>query len=351
MRPRVVVAFLAATFFAVAAASHSAAREECDGRTPIADGMAVRWLLGPAEDRDELDRWCRAVGPPQMIAAPPSTTSAAPTLASLVVVTWNVHLGEGRVADLVADLGRGRWTDGQAVTNFVLLVQEAVRRGHTVPPFASDARAAFAILDRDQSGPDVTAQAAALHLALAYVPSMRNGADLREDRGSAIFSTVPLTALTAVELPLERQRRVAVGAAIDVTVGTEVLPLRLMTAHLEPLSAPSSLWFFRNPRRRQVTALLEALARPAPAAGRDAGAVLGGDFNTIQGGDDEEAYARARAWGLSVSEEDTRATHAMGRLDYLFARLLPGWSGHTLRLDETYGSDHHPVLMRFRHQP
>ena len=36
---------------------------------------------------------------------------------------------------------------------------------------------------------------------------MRNGAATDEDRGNAILFTRPLSRLTAVELPMERQRR------------------------------------------------------------------------------------------------------------------------------------------------
>jgi endonuclease/exonuclease/phosphatase (EEP) superfamily protein YafD len=38
----------------------------------------------------------------------------------------------------------------------------------------------------------------------------------------------------------------------------------------------------------------------------------------------------------------------MGQLDYIFARLSPQWLVTTSRVSEKYGSDHHPVLARFR---
>lgn len=34
-------------------------------------------------------------------------------------------------------------------------------------------------------------------------------------------------------------------------------------------------------------------------------------------------------------------------LEDLFYRLPDGWSGSTMRVDETFGSDHHPVIGRF----
>jgi len=63
---------------------------------------------------------------------------------------------------------------------------------------------------------------------------------------------------------------------------------------------------------------------------------MGGDLNTIRGGDREIAYGLAR-------------THLMGRLDYLFSRLADGWRADARWLDERFGSDHYAVLGRFSH--
>ena len=76
--------------------------------------------------------------------------------------------------------------------------------------------------------------------------------------------------------------------------------------------------------------------------------MLGGDFNTIQGGADEPAYALARAWSDDLDIEDPRSTHRMGRLDYLFFKSGNEWKLSTTRIDDRFGSDHHPVLGRFR---
>ena len=64
---------------------------------------------------------------------------------------------------------------------------------------------------------DIVEAAGRLGLSLVYVPSMRNGSDTDEDRGNAILSTEPLSDVAAVELPFERQRRVAIDAAVSVT--------------------------------------------------------------------------------------------------------------------------------------
>lgn len=317
---------------------------------PARDESDVTWILGPVTDRDELDRWCRAVGPPIYVPAVPQEGGAfaPPALRDLVILTWNTHLARGDLPRLIADLRGGRWTGGEPVTRFVLLLQEVFRRGHEVPEFAGEARSAFAITARDPQSADAAEHARTLGLSLLYVPSMRNGGELREDRGNAIVSTEPLGDPVALELPLERQRRVAVAATVGVALGDGAAPLRVLNVHLEPLSAPRAFWVFHNPRRRQLGAILDALRTPvlASAAG-DAGTVVGGDFNTIQGGAGESVYGSARAWSKSLASEDRRATHQMGRLDYLFFDLADGRTAATQRLDEKYGSDHHPVLGRF----
>jgi endonuclease/exonuclease/phosphatase family metal-dependent hydrolase len=270
-------------------------------------------------------------------------------LDELAVISWNAHLADGRLEDLIADLRAGRLTEGRPVTRFVLLVQELYRRGGEVPEFAPDARSAYAILPRDPNTPDARAYARELGLAFAYVPSMRNGAEMREDRGNAIVSTEPLLDLFAFELPFERQRRVAAGAAIRVRTASGPALLQFVNTHLEPLAAPSSLWILRNPRPRQVAALLDMLEQPRFE--RDTiGTIVGGDFNTVQGGAREEAYRRVRVWSNSLANEDPRSTHLMGRLDYVFARLDREWQASTTRVEGKYGSDHHPVLARF-HKP
>ena len=264
----------------------------------------------------------------------------------LVVVTWNAHLFKGRLDDLIDDLRSGRLTGGKPARHFVLLLQELYRRGPDVPPFAPDTRSAFAIADRGGSGRDVHQHVSTLGLSMLYVPSMRNGAGAFEDRGNAIVSTEPLQAPFAVELPLERQRRVAVGASIAMRTAAGPAPLEVVSAHLEPLSSPALLWFFKSPRPRQVASLLRTLESRRQSGVQSAGTVVGGDFNTIQGGADEDAYSIARAWSRSLLNEDPRRTHRMGRLDYVFFRLREGWTATTARVDETYGSDHHPVLGR-----
>jgi endonuclease/exonuclease/phosphatase family metal-dependent hydrolase len=319
----------------------------CPARVDRVGAASIYWIHGPRDDADVLLQWCRGVGPPVYVAAPASAHGLPPALDDLVVVTWNAHLAEGRLTQLVDALRSGLAT-GTPVRHFVLLLQELYRRGDDLPPFAAGARSAHAIRARDPASPDVNGYATSLGLSLLYVPSMRNGPDLFEDRGNAILSTEPLSNALGIELPFERQRRVAIGAAIPVVLNGVNSTLRVVTTHLEPVSSPRSLWFFRDPRRRQVGALLDLVT--ASRFEDDvawSGTILGGDFNTVQGGVDERAYRAARAWGDSLGDEDRRATHILGRLDYVFTRLPEGWSGATRRIGEKFGSDHHPVAARF----
>jgi len=318
----------------------------CAARADRVGDAPITWHRAEATEQATVDRWCRAVGPPIVVSKPASVqASTPPPLTDLVVVTWNAHLAEGRLATLLGAVRAGRLTDGAPVVHFVLLVQELFRRGPDVPPMTPDARSAIAITARDPRTPDAADQARTLGLSFVYVPSMRNGAQLLEDRGNAIISTEPLGDLHAMELPFERQRRVAIGAAIRVATPSGVEELRVFDAHLEPLSAPSTLWVFRNPRLRQATAIVQLLL--SSPFGASHGTVVGGDFNTIQGGDDEDAYDVLRTWSLNLGAEDRRSTHRMGRLDFLFFRSPSRSLLTTRRADEKYGSDHYPVAGRF----
>lgn len=324
----------------------------CLARPSVLAGQPLIWHQGSAADTVELDRWCRAVGPPVLVArADEYRPDSPPALDELVVITWNAHLAEGRLPDLIRALRSGALTSGRPVNRFAVLIQEAYRRGAEVPTFPDDARTAFGIVPRDPYGADALATAKSLGLSLWYVPSMRNGRNMPEDRGSAIVSTEPLLEPRALELPFARQRRVVAGASIAVRTDRGIENLVLLSAHLEPVSSPRSLWVFRNPRSAQVRSILSLVALPAFSAPGTAGIVIGGDFNTVRGGDREGAYGLIRQWSKSLASEDRRRTHLMGRLDYLFFRLADGWVARASRLDDRFGSDHHAVIGRFSGPP
>ena len=321
--------------------------DSCPARAALAGGVAVTWAQGRGADALELEQWCQAVGAPIFVAAP-ARADQPPPLQDLVVVTWNTHLAEGRLREFIDDLRSGALTSGRPVNHFVLLLQELYRGGSDVPPFVPGARTAFAILPRNPKPTDARRYAESLGLSMLYVPSMRNGAEVLEDRGNAIISTEPLLDPLALELPLERQRRVAISTGIQVTIDGQTERLDLFDAHLEPLSSPKSLWVFRNPRRPQARAILDLLKTRRFANGdASVGTVLGGDFNIVRNGINEDAYRETRAWSTSLASENQHKTHAMGRIDHLFFRLDEGWNASTERVDDRFGSDHYPVLGRF----
>lgn len=195
----------------------------CEARS-ARDGAAVRWF-GPDRDGDRLTlaAWCSAVGPVELRPEPSRDVPPPASDSTLTVVTWNAHVGGGDVAAfLSSELGYSCEGDAHDFPeHFVLLVQEAFRASDAVPEAPEGALVAGRIEAAPQNGPrlDIVQVADMCGLALFYVPSMRNGADAseagREDRGSAILSTLPLSEPVAIELPLEAQRRVT--AVVDVS--------------------------------------------------------------------------------------------------------------------------------------
>jgi len=302
----------------------------------------VSWF-GPALRADVADlvRWRRSVGPPVVIAAEPTTT---PTN-RLVVVNWNTHVGGGDIPRLYEHV---RSRVGPAVP-IIFLLQEAYRGGPEVPA-ALDPAATFAslirTLRRDGKRDEVESVAASLGLHAYYVPSMRNGGPLTsdEDRGNAILSTVPLTELSAIELPFERQRRVAVAATVSgTTPDGRPWRLRVVSAHLDNMSGPGRLWVAGSEfgRTRQARGLVTAI-------GDQASLVLGADMNTLFGFRDG-AYEAARRAFPQTQVTDRRPTfHGLLRLDHLFFRLQDGWTATFRRADDNFGSDHYPLVGEIR---
>jgi endonuclease/exonuclease/phosphatase family metal-dependent hydrolase len=244
---------------------------------------------------------------------------------SLAIISWNLHIGHANVAGFVRDLRTGRFTGGAPVRNFVILAQEARRSG--------------------QLG--VVAAARQQGLGVYYAPSMRNGPGRpgADDRGNAILSTLPLSDLEAVELPLERQRRVALLAT--VRLGAAALPVRLADVHLENRSG----WLLPNQRatgagrRDQMRALLRTVRLEGPT-------VLAGDLNTWAYGPAEpvvgDLVGSQRFTFTPLPDGEPTLVAFFGlyarQLDYVFFRLPHGWSGESRRLPSRYGSDHYPLL-------
>lgn len=298
-------------------------------------GAALTWTI-PVKDRVLLDAWCATVGPPVIRLAGDSTTTTRPD--SVVVIAWNVHIGGGNLEALVRDLRQGRFTNGEPVQHFVVLLQEALRIADTLPT-VSPGEVPDRVVDvneGDGTRSDVVRTAATLGLALVYVPSMRNGATHAEDRGNAILSSLPLSRPFAVELPFERQRRVSVGASIQLADTT----ILVTSVHFENRSR-ELLNSFGGGRLRQATAMVRALPTDAPV-------ILGGDLNTWFLRDAELTLRLLQRNFPSTPSIEIGATYSLfglGRTtDHLFFRLPRDWHATFRRINDMYGSDHYPVI-------
>ena len=293
----------------------------------------VRWFAPEdARARARLDAWCAAVGPVATASGAPSVDAPVPA-SDVAFVSWNVHVGNGNLRAFVEDLRSGRLTSGRPPRHFVLLIQEAVRAS-AVPPFARGAEGARRINARHQAAEDIDVVSRSLGLWLIYAPSMRNGGggDPAGDRGSAILSTLPLSNPTAVELPIGRQRRVALFADVALSP-TSKMPVGVI--HLDALNGAHGLWIlgargWRETQARSMETLLP-----------DGALVLGADLNTWLGeGEAAARYFRRIVGGPAPVIEGSRARHRT--LDYLFFRGAA--APHALVVSNRYGSDHHPLI-------
>jgi endonuclease/exonuclease/phosphatase family metal-dependent hydrolase len=298
-----------------------------------APSIGVRWLT-PSQDDDArtLARWRAAVGQP--LVAPGTSTPESVRAEGLTVVSWNIALGAGDVTALFRRIRQERPTHA-----IVLLLQEAFRGGDEVP--LAPPGAAFAARLRGASGREIDDLARALGLWAYYVPSMRNGAPgvSNEDRGNAILSTVPLEDLLAVELPFERQRRVAVAATLrGTTPDGEAWRLRVASVHLDNLAGLSRGFIGAEyARLRQARGLRDAFAGADPL-------VLAGDFNTWFGFADAAYRETARAFPQTHVTDGRRTFMNLLRLDHVFYRLPDRWRASVRRDETSLGSDHYPLI-------
>ena len=145
-----------------------------------------------------------------------------------------------------------------------------------------------------------------------YVPSMRNGrlGDPADDRGSAILSTLPLSAPIAVELPGERQRRVVIIAKAGPRIGWP-------SSTSMRLAAANGCGCFGRPGCETSRSDRWRLLLPGGPL------VLGADLNTWHGRDELAARfleQRFRETPLSVDRQGL----GLRVLDYMFFRAGPG---------------------------
>jgi endonuclease/exonuclease/phosphatase family metal-dependent hydrolase len=326
-------------------------------RSPIApsgaaSAHAMAWRLPSGQqDRATLDRWCSTTGPPVLAPDPPASAAiraVAATVDELVVVSWNLHVGTADLAGMVRRLRQGEFTSGVPVPRFVLLLQEAYRDAPAVPRQVPAGMAMPKALGRGgarHARTDVVRLAQSLGLALYYAPSMRNGSPVEtsEDRGNAILSTEPLSDFQAIELPFERQRRVAIAATVSGhRLGGAPWTLRVASVHLDSTASKRRLWLMASgARARQVRGLLDAL-RPLD------GLVMGGDFNTWFGFSDSTYRLMTEAIPDVAAADRRRTFMGLLRLDHVFSAPPPGWTVTAHRLDDRIGSDHYPMLARVR---
>lgn len=324
--------------FALAVILGAALTGGCVGSYTLAPRRAaelapIAWFSPTAErDAGALDRWRSGVGEPLL---PPPLTAGTIQGDGLTLVSWNVAVGDGDIARLVQRLDRR--------APLVLLLQEAFRSGAAVPRSIGPLTAYAGRLGARRSGrTDIQKVADALQLRVYYVPSMRNGAPSSsdEDRGNAILSNLPLTDLAAIELPFERQRRVAIAATVTGTSSSGApWTLRVVSAHLDNMVSVQRLLASGGEvaRTRQTRGLLSALAGDAPL-------VLGGDLNSWFGFSDRAYVEAAKAFPRTVVTDRRPTFRGLLRLDHLFFRLPDGWRADFHRANDRFGSDHYPLI-------
>jgi endonuclease/exonuclease/phosphatase family metal-dependent hydrolase len=305
------------------------------------------------DERLRLERWRRNVGGPVALdlsrASGPGTDPAARTV---IVLSWNVWIGRGRLRELVSRIRQGDFIAHGADPDapLIALAQEAYRADPSIPA-DSTGHAGRILVAQLGEQEDIVETARELGMNLRYAPSMRNGT-LQSDRGNAILSTLPLEGAEAIELPLVLQRRVAVSAS--VRVGGQ--RFRMVSAHLDPRGPPGHRWLGAAGRALQAQHLLSSL--------REESVILGADLN-LGRGRYERAWRVLRDAGFTFGVPATVPTwrhtfHALPRLvlDYLLIRDAAGAvkQARVHRLDEhpqdrgplVFGSDHHPLLARIQ---
>lgn len=294
-----------------------------------------------------MEAWRRNVGAPVALDLR-SGSPASP--GSLLVLSWNVWIGRGKLEELVTRIRAGDFKAYGAERDlpFVALIQEGYRSDESLPPqpVGPAGRVLVAQLGVQE---DVAQSARALGLNLRYAPSMRNST-ARSDRGNAILSSLPLEDAQAIELPLVLQRRVVVAASLQLG-GSRI---RLVSAHLDPRGPPGHRWSGAAGRAVQAQHLVNSLPNGL--------VVLGADLN-LGRGRFERAWRVLSDQGFTLGVPPTspmwrHTFHALPRLvlDYLLIRdpdhLVHRAKVH--RLDEhprdrgprVFGSDHHPLLAR-----
>lgn len=288
-------------------------------RAPI-DGLTPQWWE-PSDDRDraEIALWCKAIGPVAHYEPP----SAAPAQSQrpIVVASWNTGVGRGHIVDFINGL-----LHDHSGADVIVLMQEAYRSGGVPEDCPADSRRTKRITSENR-GEEFLSAAKDAKMYGVYVPSMRNGLDCaeppREDRGNAIFSTLPLSEVVAIELPFGQQRRVAIAA----TVHMGAKALRVVSLHFDTYKRHQS----------QAQGVIEVLKALPPLDGL----IVAGDFNGVSLDPGVRALRKqfTEAYCGDVPTHDVPAL----RIDHLFT------SGFAVPVpcttsDASHGSDHWAVI-------
>jgi endonuclease/exonuclease/phosphatase family metal-dependent hydrolase len=299
------------------------------------------WILPnePAE-KANLNEWCETVGPALFRTG---HNRPEKTAGRILVVDWNLHVGNGHLEALIDHLRIQENTAGWPQPDFVFLLQESFRRSAAVP---QSVRFHASVPSRISAPTDdIDALARKLDWWMFYVPSMRNGdraGTMAEDRGNAILSSIPLESLQVVELPFGVQRRVVAGAVVHDD--RRAIRFRVATLHLDT-RAPLIRGFILGAavaRNQQARSLAEMMGRWAQNASP---LILGGDLNSYWG------PLESSVGTLSVVAPHVscggKATHISGfRLDHVFVRPTSEFEvGPCQRLDSRFGSDHYPLVL------
>jgi endonuclease/exonuclease/phosphatase family metal-dependent hydrolase len=161
------------------------------------------------------------------------------------------------------------------------------------------------------------------------------------------LSSFPLEEVTAVVLPFEKMRRVAIMVtASGVTSSGESWRLRICNAHLDNRTQFTRQFGFGGivGRLRQTRALVELIDEPA--------AIIGGDFNTWAPGALERCVELAQAdfpQPRRLPKDPTIIARFLPdrRVDYLLFRTPENSPQSYRRIADAYGSDHYPLFSMF----
>jgi endonuclease/exonuclease/phosphatase family metal-dependent hydrolase len=325
----------------------------------------ITWYSHPSpEDQESNGAWCETLGPPTVLPQPHGNLLSIAT-DTITFGTWNVWVGGGDLENfLAAELALACDADGPrplpGFKPFVLLLQEAHQRSTLVPKVPKDAPIPW------RTGPearasdalDVVGVAKSCGLALAYMPSSRNGWESDgawgEDKGNAILSSLPLKDVVAIELPFEAGRKVAVGAEVRLPLdpggpqgAKSHLEISVVSVHLDVASTLArTLTTGNRTRERQTEGLLKALELHGWATGPS---VVGGDFNTWSSRDAAlKAMIRSYPQSPPITSQTTRGPfptdHVLFRAGPEGVLSLVPSSYRVLK--DPYGSDHQARLLR-----